>query len=140
MLNAIFKPILLARLSHYLALAYRANGHQIKTSTDEKSLQKENTIDDYVYRLGQQIIHAGHSSQHNVSKQFFPEQIAKLIENNCSRGKLYKLFRRLHNIYYQKTNHSIKFTYKIMEPILVIWLALTLAYFGITILFPNFYG
>ena len=135
-LGAILKKVILARFAHYLSLLYRSGVTVLESLRTSEAIVGNRVVAAGIRQASQQISDGRGLTDSFANLGLFPPLVIRMLRVGENTGALDRALDNVTYFYNREVADSIERGLKMLGPALILFVAILLGFFMITVLLP----
>lgn len=135
-LGAILKKVILARFAHYLSLLYRSGVTVLESLRTSEAIVGNRVVASGIRQASQQISDGRGLTDSFANLGLFPPLVIRMLRVGENTGALDRALDNVTYFYNREVADSIERGLKMLGPALILFVAILLGFFMITVLLP----
>jgi type IV pilus assembly protein PilC len=135
-LGAIIKKVILARFAHYLSLLYRSGVTVLESLRTSEAIVGNRVVAAGIRQASQQISEGRGLTDSFASLGLFPPLVIRMLRVGENTGALDRALDNVTYFYNREVADAIERGLKLLGPALILFVAILLGFFMITVLLP----
>jgi len=135
-LGAILKKVILARFAHYLSLLYRSGVTVLESLRTSEAIVGNRVVAAGIRQASQQISDGRGLTDSFAKLGLFPPLVIRMLRVGENTGALDRALDNVTYFYNREVADSIEQGLKLLGPALILFVAILLGFFMITVLLP----